>query len=82
MTGQRIIGVLAQILVFIVALIPAALAFGAVFFLSQLLLSRLLAIVPACLAATLVLAAEALLGIGLLGQVFEKFDVSSELPPG
>jgi ABC-2 type transport system permease protein len=78
-TGQRIIAVLAQILVFILALIPAALGFGAVYFVSQLFLGRWGAIVPGCFAATLVLAGEALLGIILLGRVFEKLDVSSEL---
>ena len=79
-TGQRIIAVLAQLLVFILALIPATLAFGAAYFVSELFLGRFAAVVPASVAAGGVLAAEAALGIMLLGKLFERFDVSSELP--
>lgn len=79
-TGQRIIAVLAQLLVFIATLVPAALGFGAAYFTTQLFLGRFVAIIPASLAATGILAAEAALGIVLLGKLFERFDVSSELP--
>jgi hypothetical protein len=81
-TGQRIIAILAQLLVFMVTMIPAAIAFGAVFFGSQLVLARPLAIVGGSIAAALVLTVEAALGILLLGRLFERFDVSAELPPG
>jgi putative ABC exporter len=81
-TGQRIIAIFAQLLVFILALIPAAIAFGAVFFPLQILFgSRAIAMAPALVASALFLGAEAALGIILLGQVFDRFDVSSELPP-
>ena len=81
-TGQRIIAMLAQLLVLILALVPAVVAFGLAFMVSQWMLGRVGAIVPACVAATLVLAAEAALGIVLLGHLFERFDVSAELPSG
>jgi hypothetical protein len=80
MTGQRIIAIFAQLLVFILALIPAALAFGAAFFLGDMVFARALAILTASASAAVILAAEAALGIGLLGRLFERFDVSSELP--
>ena len=78
-TGQRIIAIFAQLLVFIVTLIPATIIFGIVFYPTQLAFGRPAAIVPASVAATLVLAAEAALGIVLLGRIFERFDVSAEL---
>jgi hypothetical protein len=81
-TGQRIIAVFAQLLVFIVALIPATTVFAIAFFTLQMAIGRALALVPASLAATLVLAAEATLGLLLLGRIFDRFDISSELPPG
>jgi hypothetical protein len=88
-TGQRIIAVFAQFLVFILALIPASIAFGAVFFPLRMLLAQamsdgvasgLIAAAPGLVVAAVVLGAEAALGIVLLGRAFEKFDVSSELP--
>jgi len=78
-TGQRIIAIFAQLLVFIVTLIPATIVFGIVFYPTQLAFGRAVAVVPASVAATLVLAAEAALGIFLLGRIFERFDVSAEL---
>jgi len=80
-TGQRIIAVFAQLLVFIVVLIPAAIAFGAVFFPLQLVVSRALATAPALIASAIVLGFEASVGVMFLGQIFDRFDVSSELPP-
>jgi ABC-2 type transport system permease protein len=83
-TGQRIIAVFAQLLVLVLALIPAAAAFGAVFFvLTQLvfMVNRAVAVVPASLSVVVILGVEASLGIVLLGKVFERFDISSELPP-
>ena len=88
-TGQRIISVFAQLLVFTLALIPAAIAFGTVFFPLRMLLSQamaasateaLIALAPSLVVAALVLGVEAALGILLLGKVFDRFDISSELP--
>jgi hypothetical protein len=80
LTGQRIIAIFAQLLVFILALIPAAIAFGSGFFVSEMLLGRLVGIVLASALAALVLAGEAALGIILLGKFFERFDISAEFP--
>lgn len=80
-TGQRLIFMLGQLLVFIVALIPAVIAFLLVFFVGKLLLGVNVTIPLASLAAALVLAVEAGLGLILLGRLFERFDVSAELTP-
>jgi hypothetical protein len=78
-TGQRIIAMVGQLLVFILTLIPAAIAFGAVLFFSEMLFGRAVAIVLASAFAACILAAEASLGIVLLGRLFDRLDVSSEL---
>jgi putative ABC exporter len=80
-TGQRIIAIFAQLLVFIITIIPAALAFSLVFFVSQKFLPRPIAIIAGSTTAALVLAAESSLGVLLLGHLFERFDLSAELPP-
>jgi len=80
-TGQRLIFVLGQFLVFLVALLPAAVLFAGVFFLLKLVVGVSLAIPPASLVAALVLAAEAALGLMWLGWVFERFDLSLEQSP-
>ena len=77
-TGQRLIFVLGQLLAFIVALIPAAALFAGIFFLVKMLLGTAVAIPLASIAAAIVLAAEAGLGIVLLGWLFDRFDVSVE----
>lgn len=77
-TGQRLILAVGQLLVFLAALIPAGLASGAVFFLVQYAASWVLAVPVASVMATLVLAVEAAVGIGLLGKAFERFDPSAD----
>jgi hypothetical protein len=77
-TGQRLIFALGQFLVFLVALVPAALAFAIVFFVVKMALPWPLAVPLGAVPACLVLAAEAAVGIGMLGKVFEKFDLSAE----
>ena len=77
--GQRLIFIFGQLFVFILALIPAAALAVGVFFLGKMLLGTALAIPLAALAAALVLAIEAALGIMLLGWLFDRFDVSAEL---
>jgi len=77
--GQRLIFMLGQVLVFIVALIPAVALFAGVFFLVKWLVGMATAIPLASIAAALVLAAEAAAGVALLGWLFERFDVSGEL---
>src|ERR1019366_4615176 len=77
-TGQRLIFMLAQLLVILVALIPAVALFAGAFFLVKALLGTALAIPLASIAAALVLAVEAALGVALLGWLFDRFDVSAE----
>jgi ABC-2 type transport system permease protein len=77
-TGQRLIFMLGQMLVFIVALTPAAALFAGVFFLVKMLVGMAVAIPLAAIAAAIVLALEAALGIMLLGWLFDRFDVSAE----
>jgi hypothetical protein len=77
-TGQRLIYGLAQMLVLLVALAPAALAFAGVFFPLRAALGPVIAVPFASLAAALVLAVEAGLGVLLLGKLFDRFDVTEE----
>ena len=78
-TGQRLIFLFGQLFVMLVALLPAAALFAGVFFLAKIMLGMALALALASLAASLALAAEAALGVMLLGWLFERFDVSAEL---
>jgi hypothetical protein len=80
-TGQRLILLLGQVLVFMVALVPTALAFAAVFLVLRFALNPSVAIPFASLAAGAILAVEIGLGVWLLGRWFERFDISAELGP-
>jgi hypothetical protein len=80
-TGQRLIMVLGQLVVFAVALVPAAGVFAIVFFIAKLALGMAFAVPLASLAAAVALAVEVGLGLLLLGRLFERFDLSSELSP-
>jgi ABC-2 type transport system permease protein len=77
-TGQRLIFALGQMLTLALALLPAAAAFVGVFFLLYFALGPAAAVPLAALAATIILAAEAGLGVMLLGKLFERFDVTEE----
>jgi ABC-2 type transport system permease protein len=77
-TGQRLIFSLGQMLALLLALVPAAVAFIGVFFLLKFALGPAAAVPLASLAATVILAVEAGLGVMLLGRLFERFDVSEE----
>jgi hypothetical protein len=77
--GQQMLLALGQFAALLLTLLPAAGAFGAVFFVLRLLVPGALLVVPvAAVAAALVLAVEAGLGVWLLGWLFERFDVSAE----
>jgi hypothetical protein len=81
-TGQRLVFLLGQFVVILLALIPAALAFAAIYFGCKLAgVIWLLALPPSLIAAALVLAAEAFFGLLLLGRLFDRFDLSKELAP-
>ena len=77
-TGQRLIFVLGQTLVFMISLLPAAIAFAAVFFLGRLAVHWVFTVPFAGLAAALMLALEVGVGVMLLGKLFDKFDLSAE----
>ncbi len=79
--GQRLILLLGQLVVFSVALIPAAAAFFFVFFLVKLALGLSVAVPLASLAAAVILAVEVGLGVMFLGRLFERFDLSAEPNP-
>ena len=77
-TGQRLIFALGQMLVLLLALLPATAAFLAVFFLLYFASGPATAVPLASLAATIILAVEAGFGVMLLGKLFERFDVTEE----
>ena len=77
-TGQRLIFALGQMLVLLVALLPAAGAFVGIFFLLYFAFGPAAAVPLAAFAATIILAAEAGFGVMLLGKLFERFDVTEE----
>ncbi len=77
-TGQRLIFALGQLLVLTVALVPAVGGFVGVLFLLQLVFGYAAAVPFAALAAAVILAVEAGLGVMLLGRLFERFDVAEE----
>ena len=77
-TGQRLIFAIGQLLVMLVALAPAALAFAVVYFPLKLALGFVAPVPFASLAAAIVLAVEAGFGVMLLGKFFEQFDVTEE----
>ena len=77
-TGQRLIFAVGQMLVLVLALVPAAIAFAGVFFLLKFALGYAAAVPFAALAAAIILAVEAGFGVMLLGKLFERFDVTEE----
>lgn len=79
-TGQRIISMLAQLLVFIIALIPASVGFVAVLFATRWAIGWPAATVLGAGVAAVILAAESALGIMLLGHLFDRLDLSAEPP--
>ncbi len=77
-TGQRMIFAVGQLLILLLALLPAALAFVGVYFLFKFMLGPVLPVFFAALAGSVILAVEAGLGVLLLGKLFERFDVTEE----
>jgi hypothetical protein len=79
--GQRMIFLFAQLLAMVVALLPAAGFSALLLFIIQPLLGLPLAVVFAALTLVVVVIGEVWCGVWLLGQRFEKLDLSSELRP-
>jgi ABC-2 type transport system permease protein len=77
-TGQRLIFALGQLVVFLIALLPAAAVFAVVYFAINYFAGIYLAVPLAALGAAIILGGEAGLGIFWLGKAFEKFDVAAE----
>ena len=77
-TGQRLIFAVGQMLVLLLALVPAALAFAAVYFPLKFAFGPVASVPFAALTAAVVVAVEAGLGVRLLGKLFERFDVTEE----
>jgi hypothetical protein len=75
-TGQRLIYILGALVVFVVALIPAAIVSGVIYFFGQMLMGPVWPVPLASVGATLVLGVEAGFGVVTLGKLFEKYDVA------
>jgi hypothetical protein len=74
--GQQIILMFGQVLVLLLAMIPAGLAFLGVFLLGRYFLGIPVAVDLAALAAAILLAMEAAVGVRILGKAFERLDWS------
>jgi hypothetical protein len=79
--GQRILFMVGQQLVMILSLLPAAIVAGLVLLVARLFAGDALAAAIAGASALAVLAVEAWVGIGMLGERFDHFDLSAELVP-
>ena len=77
-TGQRLVMALAQLLVLLLTLVPAAVAAAAAFVPLNMIEGPRTAVLAASVVGTIVLTVEAGLGVMLLGKLFERFDVSEE----
>lgn len=78
-TGQRLIFLLGQLIVFSLALLPGAAAALGAYLLATLALPSAAAVPVAGAAAACLLLAEAGLGMAGLGKLFERLDVAAEL---
>jgi hypothetical protein len=78
-TGQRLIFLFGQLLVFALTLLPAAGLMVGLHFLLLSWLSWVWVVPLSSLAGAAVLLAETALGVMLLGRLFEKLDVAAEL---
>jgi ABC-2 type transport system permease protein len=80
-TGQRLIFLLGQLLVFALALTPAAILATAVHFALTFWLPWPLVVPIAAAAGVVLLLGEAAIGVVLLGKLFERLDVATALRP-
>jgi hypothetical protein len=76
--GQVAVVAILQMLVLFLSLVPAGLVFALVFFVGGLFVGPPVTIPVSALAAAMVLIAEGIVAIRLLGKVFERFDLSAE----
>jgi ABC-2 type transport system permease protein len=81
-TGQRLVFAIGQLVVLILALLPAAAVFAVIWLAASALSIGPTLVLPAgAVGAALVVAAEGAGGIFLLGRLFDRLDVSSEATP-
>jgi hypothetical protein len=81
MLGQRLIFIAGQLVVILLALLPAALAAFVLVFATQWLIGAPAAVGCAAVAVLVVLVAEVACGLWWLGGRFEQLDLSAELRP-
>jgi ABC-2 type transport system permease protein len=79
--GQRLLFVAGLFLTMTAALLPAAIAAAALFFMTLWLIGPIAAGALGVLAALVALGTEIALVISWLGKLFERFDLSAELKP-
>ncbi len=79
-TGQRLIFIFGYLLALILALIPAALAWTGLFLIAHFLTNNEVGIILGSIGAAIVLGCEVFAGLKWLGMLFERFDLSAELP--
>jgi hypothetical protein len=77
--GQQLILMFGQVLVLLLGLIPAGIAFAIFFMTGKLLHWPLTGMLLGAVATSAILVVEAAIGIRLLGRLFEKFDLSGDL---
>jgi ABC-2 type transport system permease protein len=79
--GQRLFFLAGQVVVILVALLPATLVAGGVYFVAQFVVGIPIAAAIATLIIAGILLAEIAAGVLWLGKRFESFDLSDELRP-
>jgi hypothetical protein len=79
--GQRLLFLAGNLLVVVVALLPATIVASVLFFSARWIVGDILAGALGVIAMLLILGTEAWLGIQWLGKRFEQFDLSAELRP-
>jgi ABC-2 type transport system permease protein len=77
-TGQRLIYMICQVLVFAVALLPALAVAGFVYWVFYVWGQFLFGIPVASVVFAIILGLEAAIAIGILGRIFDRFDLSTE----
>jgi len=77
-TGQRLLLMIGQLLVAVLAVVPASLAFTVGFLPLHLAGVEMLAPLTGALAGALALGGEIVLGVWLAGKLFDRFDLAAE----
>jgi hypothetical protein len=78
--GQQLIGMLGQVLVMLVALLPVAVVTGGIVYAGKIFGFLVLSLPIGAIAGAVILAAEVGVAVFFLGKLFERFDLSAEPP--